>query len=772
MKWRRIIITLSMIVVIVTAMTMPSFTLPIYSTLQERAELLDELSILSGSNGSYRLDDKLNRSEAAALAVRLLGKELHVLLNANTYKKTDFPDVNANHWYAPYVGYCSRENIINGDTNGNFNPNDFITEKGFLKIVLGILGYKINIDYTWEQVYKKSFEVGLVTDLAYIAKTEDNTNFKRADAVNIIYRTLTLKNKTTDKQLLYNLIDAGTITEAKAVELGLIQAEEKTPVEEEIKKDEVPTEIEEILVFNANNLSIIFNENIESIESLLIYESANQKRVLEYEIDEQKGDYIIVDTDNQSPGVEYLIEIKGLTDNEGNYLESLYGIFIGYAPEKVESNFFRIKEIKPVNEESILIYFTHPVNINVENALHYRIFEGNSLIADGRQSKLIARIYNSEQNCVMLTLNNAKFQGNKEYIAEIDGKMTSAYGVRMNDGKGDRFAFIAVEGKEERFKLNEIVSYNANTIMLIFNKDINPFLASQIYNFYITSTDGNPVQIEKTTMMDSIFLMSGRTLFISMKSPLEKRKEYYLTINNLNDVTRQEYINEMTYSFTADYGSTESVKIESISPVNNQKLEVYFSNALDQSTVIKENFVISYRYTSERINPIGVVYDSIDDPLKVILYLSDEDKLVGNREYQLEVNTELRDYVGNPLNEVLRKDFYASTRSKDNPYIIDAVTVSSDAVKLAFSDALAFDRLNLTPENYTLEYTDHGINFKKVPLNVLYVNSKTLVLKFDELLPDISYTLKFNTLVDYTGSGFKVFGEGTNFVEFKLKENE
>ena len=42
---------------------------------------------------------------------------------------------------------------------------------------------------------------------------------------------------------------------------------------------------------------------------------------------------------------------------------------------KVESNFFRIKEIKPVNEESILIYFTHPVNINVENALHYRIFE-------------------------------------------------------------------------------------------------------------------------------------------------------------------------------------------------------------------------------------------------------------------------------------------------------------------------------------------------------------------------------------------------------------
>ena len=32
------------------------------------------------------------------------------------------------------------------------------------------------------------------------------------------------------------------------------------------------------------------------------------------------------------------------------------------------------------------------------------------------------------------------------------------------------------------------------------------------------------------------------------------------------------------------------------------------------------------------------------------------------------------------------------------------------------------------------------------------------------------YTLKFNTLVDFTGSAYKVTGDGTNYVEFELKE--
>jgi len=50
------------------------------------------------------------------------------------------------------------------------------------------------------------------------------------------------------------------------------------------------------------------------------------------------------------------------------------------------------------------------------------------------------------------------------------------------------------------------------------------------------------------------------------------------------------------------------------------------------------------------------------------------------------------------------------------------------------------------------------------------VNARTLVLRFDRLEYDVPYTLKFNALVDYSGSTYKVTGGGTNYVEFELEE--
>ena len=164
----------------------------------------------------------MTRGEAATFAVRVLGQQLHVMVNSQNYSTTVFPDVPPNEWYAPYVGYCAKEGILNGDPSGNYKPNDYVTEKSFIKIMLEILGYQMNIDYTWESIYRKAYEIGLVTDLFYIAKVEDNTNFLRSEAVNIIYSALTIKEKSTDKELFYKLIDANIITEKDAIKIGFI----------------------------------------------------------------------------------------------------------------------------------------------------------------------------------------------------------------------------------------------------------------------------------------------------------------------------------------------------------------------------------------------------------------------------------------------------------------------------------------------------------------------------------------------------------------------
>ena len=55
-----------------------------------------------------------------------------------------------------------KRRIISGDTKGLFNPNDYITEKGFLKIILGVLDYKFEKDYAWENVYKKLMKLVLL----------------------------------------------------------------------------------------------------------------------------------------------------------------------------------------------------------------------------------------------------------------------------------------------------------------------------------------------------------------------------------------------------------------------------------------------------------------------------------------------------------------------------------------------------------------------------------------------------------------------------------
>ncbi|WP_252891758.1 S-layer homology domain-containing protein [Thermoclostridium stercorarium] len=221
MKRRSVPVTF-LIVTLLFTFSFSSFAIPANVSLLEKADFLSTLKILEGSNGDYLLNEKLSRAEAATFAVRILGQNLHVLLNDDSYRKASavFPDVNPNHWYAPYVGYCAQAGILSGDTSGNYKPNDYITEKSFLKIILSILGYEINTDYTWNNIYKKAFEVGLVTDLSYISKEDDNTDFRRSGAVNIMYNALMLKEKKTGKELFYKLIDAEVITRAEAIKLA------------------------------------------------------------------------------------------------------------------------------------------------------------------------------------------------------------------------------------------------------------------------------------------------------------------------------------------------------------------------------------------------------------------------------------------------------------------------------------------------------------------------------------------------------------------------
>ncbi len=103
----------------------------------EITDLLYDLEIMEGDDeGNFNPDDTLTRAEAAAIMVRLLGKEKNWLLPT-----TDFADVARSHWAAKYIN-CAHENgIINGMGDGTFDPEGEVTYHQFVKMLVCVLGY-------------------------------------------------------------------------------------------------------------------------------------------------------------------------------------------------------------------------------------------------------------------------------------------------------------------------------------------------------------------------------------------------------------------------------------------------------------------------------------------------------------------------------------------------------------------------------------------------------------------------------------------------------
>lgn len=91
----------------------------------------------------------------------------------------------------------------------------------------------------------------------------------------------------------------------------------------------------------------------------------------------------------------------------------------------------------------------------------------------------------------------------------------------------------------------------------------------------------------------------------------------------------------------------------------------------------------------------------------------------------------MQDYLGNTLGKSIKEDFSGVTLAAGTPTIDDAVTISSDAIKLTFDREIALDAPNIITNNYVLEYSISDTLYKKVPLSVIYINAKTIILKFD-----------------------------------------
>ena len=138
------------------------------STKIQYAEAVDVMSavkVIDGyAEGDFRPSTTLTRGAAAKIICNLiLGPTTASALVADA---APYKDVPTNHTFAGYIAYCQKTGIISGYADGTFKPANTLTSYAFMKMLLGALGYKADVEgYTspnWSiNVAKQAINAGL-----------------------------------------------------------------------------------------------------------------------------------------------------------------------------------------------------------------------------------------------------------------------------------------------------------------------------------------------------------------------------------------------------------------------------------------------------------------------------------------------------------------------------------------------------------------------------------------------------------------------------------
>lgn len=743
------------VVLVISLIVLPTYAA---ADIQNKANALNQLNLLKGNGNDYNLDGQLRRSEASTFIVRLLGKEKHVLENKENYVYAVFPDVKPADWYAPYVGYCVEQGILTGFTDGRFAPNDYISEKSFLKMVLCALGYAYGVDFTWSNVYQIAYSEGVVKDTSYINKVTDNAQYKRSLVVDAMYNSLNIENKTSKTKQISILIDEGVITKAQAVSAGILA-------------DDVPTSIVLITAVDKNKLSIKFNENVKPIltDNIYIYETMDLSKRLTVNIESQVDNELVIKTSDQVPEKGYTVELMNVIDIQGNNTSNLSGVFNGYRNPELKSDFFKISKIECTSKNMLKLYFTHPVNINSEIVSNYEIYQNDVLFEKGSSQSMSVKLLGTVDNAVMITLKDKAFTDGAQYVLKVSGALSSAYGVKLNDMQGDSIRFSGKASENAEFQMINIEAINNRTLQLDFNMELNPTIAQQVFSYYLTDNSGNPIRINKAVIYGD-GERQGKSVLLTLDTILDKSKTYNIMINNLNDVSRQFNITEKSYTFYGHYPDKSDIKIINVTPIDAGTLSVFFDRPLDKNSAgIPSNFnVIGITHGGYLSVPLKTYYDTVTNPYLVKLFLPADKQLDGTRTYKLRVVPSLLDHMGNSTSQILEYGFNGNGSTTAKPVMSEAVIISPDAIKVTFNKEIAMDLPNLLNTNYTLENEESGAKIKRIPSSVTFYNATTIILRFDSLEYDMKYTLSFDALKDYSGINTRTKTDGSNSIDVRL----
>lgn len=90
----------------------------------------------------------VTREFAVFMAIEQMGVDI---INNTTPLDNNFSDIDEENFFAPYIAFARKHNIIEGYDDGTFRPKYLINRDEFEKIVTNVFNYKIKTENIIEE---------------------------------------------------------------------------------------------------------------------------------------------------------------------------------------------------------------------------------------------------------------------------------------------------------------------------------------------------------------------------------------------------------------------------------------------------------------------------------------------------------------------------------------------------------------------------------------------------------------------------------------------
>lgn len=721
---------LILVLILTQIMSGISFGLDQNISIDGKVKALDDMNIFKGDGSGYNLDQKLKRSEAATLIVRLLGKTSEVEGNKGAYVKTKFSDVKEDDWFAPYVGYCSQNQIILGFPDDTFKPNEYITEKAFTQLMLGVLGYKSGTDFDWDTVLKYSLEVGINNNMDYAFKTVDNLMFKRADAVSLMYNSLPIKHKSSGEKVIDTLIRTGLTSMDVARVHGIY------------KDDALKTEVKSINVTSKNVLRVTFNEEC-TVEDNNIKVKEGSKEIKISSITKYPDFLEIVTNENLNSDTSYIINFNDVTDNDSNVVKEVSMNFKGFEEPRIVSPYFKISKVSPISKDKIQVSFTHPIDSTSEQVLLYEFSRDGEKYFEGSYKTLSATVDSSVDDSIILTASGYTFDPGIQYTIKIKGDLKSAYGAYLNMGEGDAHVFTGTEGNVVDMTVLDASFYDKDLVMVTFSGPVDKESASNLSNYRLINNKNN-LEISPSKVYFTNYDKKDNSQVILRFNGTKSDTVYSIKVKDVYDSSRFNKTSSTVTNTGQGLNDSRTPSIVSIVPIDRQSIMVTFDMRLKSDS---EN---ASMYITNSISPRVKVVDA-KDPYNMIIYMSKSKYLEEGKDYKLTISGGLVDELDRRQKYTQTVQFQGASLIEDDTRLESATFISKNLIMAKFNKDIRTNDLSST-DKFEFSYKDGSIQKTLFVTTVKIVDSKTVILGYD-------YSLEGGTLELIAKDYYNITGE-------------